>query len=1073
MAKITAIFSLASFLLLTVSSALAGPAPLGPVVLHQPDGTKISARILGDERFLVVETLEGYTIARHDKTGEWRFAVRGSDGRLSASPYVAGKSSPEQLGLSKHIRPSADVIERQIASRRKHETKPVARGKTGTAPTASPGASPGGPQAAPPPMQPLIVANILVILADFPPGFHCGNIASRQDFEDRAFSQGSFPSGSAREFFLESSYYQFSLNGSVTNWISVPNPYEYYCCAAAGMGSFPYNSQGLVKDLCQQLDATVDFSQFDADNDGYVDGVVVIFEGEANGTASRFWPHAWELENESIVLDGKTINRYCLSNEQTMAGLVENIGVFCHELGHVFGAPDLYDYTPNTSDYQDDSDNNDFPVAHWCLMARGGNAGPTIGSKPSHPCSLMKSHFFGWMVPTEITSSGTYTLPAFQTAPAGQRAYRIPLTTDEDEYLLIANRGWNLTLFDHYTWNNNLRNSGLVVIHVDWHSDAGGFANGALINDGPPSYSHYAVWVEDHAHPSPVTSWPYELKLDAALSVEGGCTSLGTSGTAWASAAANHGSATPARISNVSARGASMTFDLEYVWLGTQMPQGDIGYYYDYPLPVSGNAAAVTCTITSGSLPTGLEIDCGACVIFGTPLGPAGNSAITVRAEANGLVQYANMTITIADPVQISSLTIPANWAMGDPGFSGSINTLGGAKPLLFELENTDELPPGLVLENSSGIISGTPSALGDYNPVFIVTDSAGAQDSDTCTITIGPPSVIVPPVTGLGWSRNGTTVTLAWDESPAAAFFAYVIYREEYSFNDVTYLAPIAQVTPKSTTQYDDVPPGDYEYYYAVAVLDNVGYINPTVIPAGPVDVYPPMEVTNLSALIGESDITLSWTPSASPDAAGYRIAWDTGSGFTAPLDIGLSNTINVAGLDDMLTYTFRITVYDEVPNESAGAILAASPEDITAPADVAYVTAESDFTLITLEWPHSTDSDVQGYIVEWGREGGLSNSEDVGNALTFTADNLNIGTFYVFRVRAYDDASNYSKGYIVTAATPIPPKKKKRHCGLGAVESDPNSIAGSLLPVLTCLALILLMRGRRFLLDRCRLHA
>jgi len=1066
----------AALILFSTCPVSGGPAQLEPVTVRQPDGTPLTIRILGDERFLVTETLDGYTVTRDAKTDEWRYALCNADGKLVPSELVAGKHDPGKNGLAKHIRPSKKVIDAQVAARKKNEIKPIVRGKrknNSSKPTSSPGgpsAAPGGPSAAPPLPSTFTEARILVILADFSGGPQFPYNSSKTDFETRVFSEGSYPSGSVDDLFAEASYGQFDLNGSVVDWTTAPETYAYYCDGSSGMGSFPNNSQGLARDLCLAIDGSVDFSQFDADNDGEVDGVVVIFEGEADGSSSRFWPHMWGLNSEAITLDGKTIDRYCISNEQRTDGTITTIGVICHELGHVFGSPDLYDYTPNTSDYENDGDNNAFPVAHWCLMARGGNNGPSGsgGSRPSHPCAFIKAQFFGWISPQTIDTSGSYNIEAFQTAPAGARSYQVPLTADGDEYLLIANRGQNVSSFDYNSWNGSFRNSGIVVMHIDWHSDAGGLGN-SVSNDGPAAYSYYAVWVEDHAHPSPIDQWPYELKLDAALSVEGGCTSLGPTGTVWASAASNHDGFSPVRIYNASSRGATMSFDMEYLKLGTTMPSGDVGYFYDQPVPVSGNSTAVTCTITSGSTPAGLVLDGTGCVISGTPSGAPGNSTFTIRAESNGLVNFANVTIAIADPVQITGFTIPANWPIGQPGFLGQVDTQDGAKPLFFDLVNAAELPPGLALDNAAGSITGTPTAVGGYAPEFVVTDAAGVQDSGVCNITIDPPSIVAPPVTGLTWSRNGATVTLSWDESAAVTFSSYVIYREDFSFSDVSALSPIASVGPISTVQYDDIPPGDYDYYYAVAVLDNVGYINPTVIPVGPVDVYPPLEVTGLTATQGNNNnVILSWTASASADVAGYTVAWDDGGGYGSPVDVGATIGTDINGLDEEASYTFRVSAYDEVPNVSPGATVASSPLDVIPPADVSAFVAKPGFGAVRLIWLPSTSPDAAGYRVAVDNGSGFGAPTDVGKALEYTPTGLQALIKYSFRVTVYDEIPNESAGATVNAMPLLYLKKKKRHCGLGAVDDDPNSIIGALLPVLICMSMLLLSRRRRWIEDR-----
>ncbi|MBQ9477637.1 MAG: M6 family metalloprotease domain-containing protein [Bacteroidales bacterium] len=130
--------------------------------------------------------------------------------------------------------------------------------------------------------------------------------------------------------------FTFDLGPTVT----LPENYAYY-----GRNTTDKRDEYLyraVLEACRQADTSVDFSQYDSDNDGAVDAVMILIPGpsEADGAGELYvWPRKASLSDDGagLILDGKRVDVYAVTNEEG------HLGTLCHEFGHILGLPDLYD----------------------------------------------------------------------------------------------------------------------------------------------------------------------------------------------------------------------------------------------------------------------------------------------------------------------------------------------------------------------------------------------------------------------------------------------------------------------------------------------------------------------------------------------------------------------------------------------------------------------------------------------------------------------------------------------------------------------------------------------------------
>ena len=309
--------------------------------------------------------------------------------------------------------------------------------------------------------------NVLILLVDF-----SDNVSQTPSvyFDSMGFAADTF---SLKNYYGEVSFGQIDIvtidYPSSTGWQRAPETYAYYVGDNFGWGSYPGNSQGMVEDVCGLVDPMVDFSDYDNDSDGYVDGVNVMFAGQFDGSPQTIWPHAWSLPGGGVEFDGVKVYSFSVQNEYDDNPGDKSSAVFCHEFGHVMGLPDLYDY---------DYDSN--AIGNWGLMSFGVYNGNSWS--PAHLCAWSRAAL-GVTVPINVTSAGTYSVPSVEESGTVYRLWTGGI--GGYQYFLVENRrpiGYDAALPG---W-------GVLI----WHIDDAVNSNDNQWYPGYTSYGHYHVALE-------------------------------------------------------------------------------------------------------------------------------------------------------------------------------------------------------------------------------------------------------------------------------------------------------------------------------------------------------------------------------------------------------------------------------------------------------------------------------------------------------------------------------------------------------------------------------------------------
>ncbi|MBR3407423.1 MAG: M6 family metalloprotease domain-containing protein [Paludibacteraceae bacterium] len=401
-----------SLVVMTMSVALmAVPARRGWQTRTQADGTTIEVQTIGDEFY-------HYTINREGKQ------VREVNGMYQ----VVGEAPTVEVAKARHAK--------GVARRQRKEIG------------VTPNTAPKG----------------VVILVNFSnKSMQSGHTLATFDELCNSLNctvNAGYPS--AGQYFADQSNGTYRPQFDVFGPVTLSRNVAYYGTDGSEEGDDQHATDAVIEG-CRLANEqfTINWADYDSDNDGYVDFVYVIYAGKGQadgGTSETIWPHNWEVSSarsygyctytaSECKLGGKTIENYAMSSEMSGNSL-GGIGTLCHEFGHVMGLPDFYD-TQYGTNY-----NNNLTPCDWDVMDGGAYNGD--GHCPPN-YSPWEKEFFGWATtinpgnegqnltlyangtqnyqPYQITSNGNYVGPT----TAGLRYY-------------IENRqavGWDAPLTGH------------------------------------------------------------------------------------------------------------------------------------------------------------------------------------------------------------------------------------------------------------------------------------------------------------------------------------------------------------------------------------------------------------------------------------------------------------------------------------------------------------------------------------------------------------------------------------------------------------------------------------------------
>lgn len=393
-------------------------------VLVNIDGDSCYIQLRGDENCKYALDEEGYTILPSSEG--WKYATIDETGAVSISKY--------SLTLKSNMSKETQMFLQQTP-------KMIIPSKTSTlfhqAESSNVSFSPAvGSRKA------------LVILMQFlDTKFTKDNNDFQRLFNERGYTEDG-AKGSVYDYYQWASYGQLDLTSDVLGPYVAKNKMSYYG-GNSGIGGNDKNPYALFSEALEFAVKEVNLSDYDANGDGYVDNIHIIYAGygeEAGASANAIWAH--EMTFRTITIQGMKIDRYsCAPELRGNSGKgISRIGPHCHEIGHALGAMDYYDTDYETGGkYQG--------TGKWDIMASGSWNNDGISPADFNP--YVKVYNFGW---TEAKALRLDSVNVVKSSSIKGNIFRVNTGT-KDDYFLLENR-------DQQGFHSSEPGKGLLIFHI-------------------------------------------------------------------------------------------------------------------------------------------------------------------------------------------------------------------------------------------------------------------------------------------------------------------------------------------------------------------------------------------------------------------------------------------------------------------------------------------------------------------------------------------------------------------------------------------------------------------------------
>lgn len=511
------IFTSLLIVILSIISLSAAPLKFIEQTVEQPDGTVLHLYASGDEFYHWLHDKEGYTIIRNVETGYFVYATI-TEGIIVPTSLLPEVDNPANHDLTPWLKISNEEYKKRVekytkpfndfwAERRQLKSSQISELHQGD------------------------LVNVLVFIT-----FKDGNNFVKNlrhynsDLNSDPVSMNTYYNEvSYKKLNLTTYFYPVNTDSTTTLSYTDFNTRNYYQPYNATTNTEGYKDddekdsrlQRLLKNALEHIaDQVPSTLNIDKDKDGYIDNVSFVVQGNPDAWNDLIWPHRYVLHAYQVIINGAQARLYTFQMELT------SVQTFCHEMFHMLGAPDLYHYDADEQFLE--------PVGNWDLMESGFG----------HMGAYMKYIYAEKTWITEmpvISASGSYSLHPLSTSETKNSYIVYPREQfNTTEYFVLEYRNKSTETYD-----KNLDGSGLLLYRINPEIENGNAS-------GPPDELYLY-------RPNGAPNDNGDLDKAAMKDIPGYAVLDNTSMSAFLTDGTNSG----LKISNVSAAGDSITFDID------------------------------------------------------------------------------------------------------------------------------------------------------------------------------------------------------------------------------------------------------------------------------------------------------------------------------------------------------------------------------------------------------------------------------------------------------------------------------------------------------------------------------